>query len=92
MTLAVIWTDDATADFHGILDYIAARNVAAADRIEALIQYTADRLPDHPYIHRPGRVPGTREAIVHPNYILVYRVGAAAIEILAVLHARQQYP
>jgi len=35
--------------------------------------------------------PGTREAIVHPNYILVYRVGET-IDILAVLHARQQYP
>jgi toxin ParE1/3/4 len=36
-------------------------------------------------------VPGTREAVVHPNYILVYRVGEC-IEVLAVLHARQQYP
>lgn len=91
MTLAVVWSDDATTDFLDILDYISARNVAAADRLEALIQHTADRLPDHPYIHRPGRVPGTREAIVHPNYILVYRVGEA-IEVLAILHARQQYP
>jgi plasmid stabilization system protein ParE len=48
-------------------------------------------LPDHPFIHRPGRVTGTREAVVHPNYILIYRV-AEQIEILAVLHARQQYP
>ena len=92
MTLAVIWSDDATADFLDILDYIAERNVAAADRLEALVQHAADRLPDHPYMHRPGRVPGTREAIVHPNYILVYRVGADAIDILAMLHARQQYP
>lgn len=92
MTLAVVWTDDATIDFLDILNYIGERNVAAADRLEALIQHAADRLPDHPYIHRPGRIAGTREAIVHPNYVLVYRVGTDAIEILAVLHARQQYP
>ncbi|MCP3736468.1 type II toxin-antitoxin system RelE/ParE family toxin [Sphingomonas sp. RP10(2022)] len=92
MTLAVIWSDDSTTDFLNILDYIAERNVAAADRLEALVQHAADRLPDHPYIHRPGRVAGTREAIVHPNYILVYRVGTDVIDILAVLHARQQYP
>jgi addiction module RelE/StbE family toxin len=92
VTLAVIWSDDATADFLHILDYIAERNVAAADRIQALVQHAVDRLPDHPYMHRPGRVPGTREAIVHPNYILVYRVGADAIDILAILHTRQQYP
>jgi toxin ParE1/3/4 len=91
LTLALLWSDEATVDLLEILDYIAARNPAAAERIDALIQQSAERLPDHPYVHRPGRVPGTREAVVHPNYILVYRVGDA-IEILAVLHARQQYP
>jgi addiction module RelE/StbE family toxin len=87
MTLAVVWTDDATTDF---LDYIAERNVAAADQLAALVQHAADRLPDHPYIHRPGRIAGTREAIVHPNYIFVYRVAIHAIEVLAVLHAPQR--
>lgn len=43
-------------------------------------------------MYRAGRVDGTREAVVHPNYILVYRVGDAAIDILAVLHTRQDYP
>lgn len=42
-------------------------------------------------LHRPGRIPGTREAVVHPNYILIYRV-AEIIEALAVFHARQPYP
>jgi plasmid stabilization system protein ParE len=37
-------------------------------------------------------VEGTREAIVHPNYILVYRVGEKAVEIVAVVHARREYP
>jgi plasmid stabilization system protein ParE len=31
-----------------------------------------------------------REEIVHPNYILIYRV-SEVIEVAAVLHARQQY-
>nr|WP_259640053.1 type II toxin-antitoxin system RelE/ParE family toxin [Pseudomonas syringae] len=51
-----------------------------------------EALPLHPYIHRPGRVPGTREAVVHPNYLVVYRVGTERISILDVLHARQEYP
>lgn len=42
-------------------------------------------------MHRPGRVSGTREAVVTPNYVLVYRV-TEIIEVLAALHARQQYP
>lgn len=78
-------------DLLDILEYIAARNPADSDRLNDRIQHTAERLPDHPLVHRLGRVPGTREAIVHPNYILVYRVGEA-IEVLAVLYARRQYP
>ncbi len=57
-----------------------------------MIEHLAKQLPDHPYLYREGRVQGTREAVVHPNYIMVYRVGADLIDILAVLHARQQYP
>ncbi len=91
MTLPLVWTDDATRDLLEILDYIAPRNFAASERLKATIRHAAEALPDHPYIYRPGRAAGTREAVVHPNYILVYRV-ADAIEILAVLHARQQYP
>lgn len=91
MTLRVIWRPQARQNLHEIIDYIAERRPAAALRLGDAIEHTADRLPNHPYIHRPGRVPGTREAIVHPNYILVYRV-AEIIEVLAVLHARQPYP
>ncbi len=45
-----------------------------------------------PYLFRRGRVPGTREYVVHPNYIVVYRVGQNVIDVLRVLHSRQQYP
>ena len=91
MTLAVRWRLEAENDLLRITSYIADRNFAAAERIGNAIRHTADRLPDHPRMYRPGRVPGTREAIVNPSYILVYRIGDT-IEILSVLHARQQYP
>ncbi|MDV3455407.1 type II toxin-antitoxin system RelE/ParE family toxin [Sphingomonas sp. HF-S4] len=55
------------------------------------IRHTAAQLPAHPHAYRPGRVAGTREAVVHPNYILIYRV-SEIIEIVAVIHARQRYP
>jgi addiction module RelE/StbE family toxin len=89
--LPVIWRAEARADLLAIITYIAERNVDAAERLQAMIEHAVERLPMHPYVHRSGRVPGTREAVVHPNYIIIYRV-ANAIEILAVLHARQQYP
>ncbi len=91
MTLPLVWSDEAREDLLDITDYIGARNPAAAQRVNDAIRHTAEQLPDHPFLDRPGRVPGTREAVVHPNYILIYRV-ADTIEILAVLHARQQYP
>jgi len=92
VTLALGWRDETVTDLLDIFDYIAERNITAADRLLAMIEHTTEHLPDHSYLHRPGRVSGTREAIVHPNYILVYRVAADVVEILAVLHARQQYP
>ncbi|MFS8173772.1 addiction module toxin RelE [Vreelandella titanicae] len=30
--------------------------------------------------------------MVHPNYIVVYRLAAGCIEIVNVLYARQEYP
>ena len=33
-----------------------------------------------------------REIVAHPNYIVLYRVAAERIEIVNVVHARQQYP
>jgi toxin ParE1/3/4 len=90
--LPLIWRPEARQEMDDIFEYIAARRPAAAQRLADAIRHMADRIPEHPYVHRPGRVPGTREAVVHPNYIVVYRVGAAQIDILSVLHARQQYP
>ncbi len=45
-----------------------------------------------PFLFRPGRVAGTREHVVHPNYIVVFQVRTDVIDILRVLHSRQQYP
>ncbi|MCC4234873.1 type II toxin-antitoxin system RelE/ParE family toxin [Sphingobium soli] len=90
--LPVVWRASALRKLEQVIDYIEMRNPTATDRIGAAIRHAADRLPDHPYLHRPGRVPGTREAVVHPNYILVYHVMTDRIQILAFLHTRQQYP
>jgi toxin ParE1/3/4 len=58
----------------------------------SLIEAAVLPLSEHPYLYRNGRVAGTRELVVHPNYILVYRVLTDRIEIISVLHARRQYP
>ena len=88
----VRWSDEATTDLVDIIDYIEQRNEIAARRLHAAIVQSAENLPFMPYLFRPGRVAGTREHVVHPNYIVVYQVGAEVIDILRVLHSRQQYP
>ena len=87
-----IWDRDALADLRRITFYIGQRNYPAALRLRELMENSAEKLPLHPYYNRPGRVLGTREAVVHPNYILIYRVRRDYVRSLAVLHSRQDYP
>ncbi len=90
--LTLIWRRSARDDAAAIFNYIAERNAAAAERLQAAIELCAEGLAERPFMYRPGRVEGTREAVVHPNYILIYRVTADAVEIVNVVHARQDYP
>lgn len=90
--LSVNWKLEAQDDLAEIIDYIEQRNVTAAQDLYATILRAAENLPSMPYLFRRGREPGTREYVVHPNYILVYRVSKDVIDVLRVLHSRQQYP
>jgi toxin ParE1/3/4 len=90
--LPVQWLISARNDLATIIEYIAERNDVAALELQEDIERAASQLPQHPYLYRLGRVAGTREIVVHPNYLVVYRIQPALIEIVAVLHSRQQYP
>lgn len=90
--LILVWRESARDDLRQIISYIAERDLAAAERLASAIEACAERLPEHPFMYRPGRVAGTREAVAHPNYILVYRVMIEVVEVLAVVHSRQRYP
>ena len=90
--LPVVWAREALNDVSQIADYISDHNPAAADRMVDLIFRWAEKLGLHPDLYRPGRREGTREAIIHPNYILVYRVETDQLRIVNVLHTARQYP
>ncbi|CDG85808.1 type II toxin-antitoxin system RelE/ParE family toxin [Janthinobacterium agaricidamnosum] len=90
--LPVQWHPNARAKLAAILEYIAEHNDVAASALQADIERAASRLQQHPCLYRRGRVAGTREIVVHPHYVLVYRIRPSVIEIIAVLHSRQQYP
>lgn len=90
--LPVEWRAEASTDLEDILSYIADRNESAAESLNEAIEQATSQLPQHPYLYRLGRADGTREIVVHPNYLVIYLVTSIAIEIVAVVHARQQYP
>ena len=86
------WTERAEEDLLNIVVYIAERNVGAVQRLESAIVATAERPLDFLFLYRKGRKAGTREAVVTPNYILVYQVVDEQITVLNILHAGQNYP
>ncbi|TDG01890.1 type II toxin-antitoxin system RelE/ParE family toxin [Paraburkholderia guartelaensis] len=90
--LPIVWLPSAERNLANIVRFIAQHNPAAARKMDARIRASVLPASEHPYIAPVGRIPGTHEIVAHPNYIVVYRVAAAAIQVLRVLHARQQYP
>jgi addiction module RelE/StbE family toxin len=86
------WKAPAVADLMAIADYISDDNPDAALALVEEIQGKVAQLPAHPKRCRPGRVEGTRELVVRPNYIVVYTETAAAVTVLRVLHAAQMWP
>ena len=90
--LVLTWRRSALAQLDNFTNYIAARNPAAAERIKALIHHHVELARVVPGMGRPGRVAGTRDLIVHPNYIVIYRTTETQLVVLRLLHAHQRYP
>ena len=86
------WKATAIADLLAIVDYISDDNPDAAQALKDEIEAKTSRIPDNPQLYRVGRVDGTRELVVRPNYIVVYAEDDSAVTILRVLHAAQQWP
>lgn len=86
------WKTPAVADLLAIIDYISDDNPDAAQTLKDEIESKTSRLPEHPQMYRVGRVDGTREMVVRPNYIVVYAESADAVTVLRILHAAQQWP
>ena len=72
--------------------YIAQDNPVAAIKLDLAFEAQAESARQRPTLYNPGRVKGTREIVVRPNYVMVYRVSPEAVEVLRVLRAAQQWP
>ena len=91
--MQIKWLRRALNDLENIVDYIAQDNPTAALEMLDTIEAITTGLADHPKRGRDGRMPGTRELVIPGTaYISVYRLKAARIEVLRVLHSAQQWP
>lgn len=84
----------ALTDRETIMDHIAQDNPVAAADLDDEFEAKAELALRRPTLYRAGRVRGTREIVVRPNYIMVYRIEdeGDTIAVLRVLHAAQQWP
>ncbi|KVZ03091.1 type II toxin-antitoxin system RelE/ParE family toxin [Burkholderia stagnalis] len=82
----------AEEDLLCILEFIGEDDPDAALALVQMIREKVEGLRARPRLYRAGRVSGTREMVVHHNYVVVYSIDVDVIEILNVKHARQQWP
>ncbi|MER2471674.1 type II toxin-antitoxin system RelE/ParE family toxin [Photorhabdus laumondii] len=92
--MKIIWRKIAEADRERIFDYIAQNNPSAELELDADFDAKIELAAQRPKLYRPGRVHGTREIVVRPNYVIVYRIKdeSGTVVVLRVLHAAQQWP
>ena len=86
------WRPASPDDREAIMQHIETDNPQAAVDLDNAFEAKADKAKENPLMYRQGRVPGTREIVVHTNYVMVYRIVDDAVEVLRVLHAAQQWP
>jgi toxin ParE1/3/4 len=87
------WAPRAVRHLQALRTYVAEHDPAEAQRMGAALLAAVGRLVELPQLGRPGRLAGTRELTVpHTSYVIAYRIRGARLEVIAVLHARQQWP
>lgn len=92
-TVRIDWLPRAQGDLADIVDFVAADNPAAAYALHAAIIDQVAGLAEYPSSGRKGRVPGTRELVIHGTpYIAAYRAAGDTITILRVIHGARRWP
>jgi toxin ParE1/3/4 len=91
--MRVRWLRKALRNLDEEAGYIATDDRAAATLVVQRILDAVSLLANQPAMGHPGRVPGTRELVVHKTrYIVPYRVQGDDIEILRVFHTSRRLP
>lgn len=90
--LPILWSAKALDELAVITTNIVQISARAAEILRRLIDDSVSMLSEDPHAHRSSRIPGAREFVVHPGYVVLYRVSPDHIEIVGVLHLTPEYP
>ncbi|MCX8517902.1 MAG: type II toxin-antitoxin system RelE/ParE family toxin [Rhodoferax sp.] len=82
------WTNRALGRLDEIATYIAKDNPTRATTFVTELRKKVDILKSH-QLGKAGRVFGTKELVLHPNYLAVYRVKGDEVQIITILHTAQ---
>jgi addiction module RelE/StbE family toxin len=85
--MLIKWTKTALASVDEIAGFIAKDSSTRATSFVLELQAAVTKLQAHPGMGQAGRVPGTRELVLHKKYIAIYRVRGDYVEILRLHHA-----
>ena len=80
------------ASLQAIEDCIAHDNPLAASDLWLGIDEQVSLLADPNFPRRRGRVAGTLELVVHPDYVVILEQSPDAVTVLEVLHVAMKYP
>ena len=91
--MRVRWLRQALRNLDEEGTYIATDDAGAARLVVKRVLDAVAMLAEQPGLGRPGRVPGTRELVVHKTrYLVPYRVRGETVEILRVFHTSRRLP
>ncbi|KAA1280747.1 type II toxin-antitoxin system RelE/ParE family toxin [Citrobacter pasteurii] len=91
--MEIKWLRKAIANLETEFQYIAEEDPQAAVRFVNEVWRLTQLLKEQPAMGREGRVPETRELILHNYpYIIPYRVRNNTIQILRVFHTHRRIP
>ncbi|WP_053116534.1 type II toxin-antitoxin system mRNA interferase toxin, RelE/StbE family [Pseudomonas sp. P1.31] len=90
--MKLVWRPEAHDDRDRIMDRISQDNPVAAADLDEIFESKGEVARQRPTLYRKGRVKGTREIVAASNYIIVYMIKDECVQVLRIMHARQQWP
>lgn len=83
------WTQIARRQYLGQLAWITERNPTAAQGLQRRVEHSLDLIQTDPALGTPDKEKRRRHPVPHTPFTIYYRIKRSGIQILRVLHHRQ---